>query len=185
MGRIERAEQFSSKDRIATLRTLLCLGGIYLNVSSSALATISPAYPEKKRQERWQSYETQIEEAARYSFLDPNLVKAIIAVESSYRPNARSNKGAEVLMQVMPRTQTDCGIVNSFHTLDHLMGACRCLRKILNQFKGDLPLALAAYNAGTEKVKKYRSIPPFRETQNYVKKVTRLYRTFRTKTPSS
>ena len=118
----------------------------------------------------------QITDAARLASLDPKLVEAIIKIESNFKPNATSKKGAMGLMQVMPTFADECGIHSPYHTVSNLMGACRCLRKLINKYRGNLKLALAAYNAGTGNVKRYGGIPPFPETQNYVKKILGHYR---------
>ena len=117
----------------------------------------------------------EIKIAAGRASLDPKLVQAVIAVESNYAENAVSPKGAEGLMQVMPATGEECGIQGPYHTMNHLMGACECLRKLINRYRGNLKLALAAYNAGTGAVARYNGVPPYRETQDYVKKVLKTY----------
>ena len=117
----------------------------------------------------------KIKDAAFRASLDPRLVEAVVAVESNFTPEATSRKGAMGLMQVMPSTADECGIHDAYHALDNLMGACDCLRKLINRYQGNLKLALAAYNAGPAKVDHYRGIPPFPETQAYVKKVLRIY----------
>lgn len=118
----------------------------------------------------------KIRDAAVRSFLDPKLVEAVIKVESSFNVSARSPKGAMGLMQVMPDTADFCDIQEPFHAVNNLMGACDCLRKLINKYRGNLELALAAYNAGVRNVEKYRGIPPFPETRAYVKKILALYR---------
>ena len=118
---------------------------------------------------------TKIRDAALRSALDPKLVEAVIKVESNFRSDATSPKGAMGLMQVMPHTAERCGIVDPYHPLDNLMGACECLRELINRYRGNLKLALAAYNAGPKNVDRYRGIPPFNETKQYVKKVLTLY----------
>ena len=117
----------------------------------------------------------KIRDAAHRSFLDPKLVEAIITVESNFKATATSKKGAMGLMQVMPRTADICEIHEPYHALNNLMGACECLRKLINRYRGDLRLALAAYNAGTQNVERYRGIPPFPETQKYVARIMKLY----------
>lgn len=112
--------------------------------------------------------------AARWS-LDPKLVAAIIKVESNFKPEAKSPKGAMGLMQVMPKTASQSGIHAPYHPLDNLMGACEYLRLLMNKYKRKLPLVLAAYNAGPGNVDKYKGIPPFRETRHYVKSVLAIY----------
>lgn len=117
----------------------------------------------------------QIKDAARRASLDPRLVEAVVQVESNNDKNATSHKGARGLMQVIQPTADECGISDAYHATNNLMGACECLRKLINNYQGDLTLALAAYNAGPGAVAKYNGIPPYKETQAYVKKILRLY----------
>jgi len=118
----------------------------------------------------------KIQEAALTWGLDPKLVQAIISVESAYTTRAISPKGAMGLMQVMPKTADSVEIHQPMHALSNLMGACQYLRQMLNRFRGNTKLALAAYNAGPHNVIRYKGIPPFPETQKYVKKIMSLYR---------
>ncbi len=103
--------------------------------------------------------------------VDTALVKAVIHAESDYNPNAVSPKGARGLMQLMPRTAQDLKVCNTFDPKDNIRGGVRYLRFLLDTFKGDVSLALAAYNAGLSRVSKYGGIPPFDETRNYIAKV--------------
>ena len=112
--------------------------------------------------------------AKRYS-LDPELIKAIIKVESSYNPNAVSAKGAMGLMQLMPETAKEMKVTAPFKAEENIMGGSRYLRKLLNLFEGDLRLGLAAYNAGPSRVLAKGVIPKIPETRNYVKKVLHEY----------
>ncbi|MEN8232108.1 MAG: lytic transglycosylase domain-containing protein [Thermodesulfobacteriota bacterium] len=112
--------------------------------------------------------------AERYS-LDPELIRAIIKVESSFNPFAVSEKGAMGLMQLMPGTAEEMQVAAPFEARDNIMGGSRYLRKLLNLFEGDLRLGLAAYNAGPNKVLENRRIPKFPETEQYVEKVLREY----------
>ncbi len=106
--------------------------------------------------------------------MDKDLVRAVIKVESNFRPKAVSNAGAQGLMQIMPSTAKELGLDRPFEPEDNLEAGIRYLRILLDYFV-DIPLALAAYNAGPENVKKYGGIPPFTETQNYVQKVLQHY----------
>ncbi len=114
-------------------------------------------------------------EAERYG-LDPKLVRAIIYVESAENPVAVSPKGAQGLMQLMPGTAEEVGVDHPLRPRDNIRGGVGYLAGLVHDFDGQLELALAAYNAGPGAVRKYGGIPPYRETQNYVKKVLDAYR---------
>lgn len=121
------------------------------------------------------SIENHIKE---YSFkyeLDPELIKAVIKVESNYNPRAVSSKGAIGLMQLLPSTAKLMGVNNPYNIKENIYGGCKYLKYLLEEFSGDLKLALAAYNSGKETVLQYKGIPPFKETINYVKKVMNIY----------
>lgn len=120
-------------------------------------------------------YKDLICEAARQFHIDPKLLQALVKVESNFNPKAKSPKGAMGLGQVMPETAERCYVEQPYHALNNLMGASRCLRKLINLHRGDLVLALAAYNAGEAAVRRYRGIPPYKETQEYVQKVLERY----------
>ncbi len=103
--------------------------------------------------------------------VDKSLVKAVIHAESGYNPNAVSSKGAQGLMQLMPGTAHDLKVADSLNPSDNIRGGVRYLRFLLDTFKGNVTLALAAYNAGLTKVAKFGGVPPYDETRNYVSKV--------------
>lgn len=103
--------------------------------------------------------------------VDKSLVKAVIHAESGYDPNAVSSKGASGLMQLMPKTAESLKVSNSFDPKQNIRGGVRYLKFLLDTFKGDVSLALAAYNAGLSRVAQYGGIPPYVETRNYVDKV--------------
>jgi soluble lytic murein transglycosylase-like protein len=118
---------------------------------------------------RWDS---AIEEHAAANRVRPELVHAVIQVESAYNPRARSNKGAMGLMQLMPDTAADLGVVNPYDPEQNIRGGVAYLRQLLDKFGGNEELALAAYNAGPGAVSRYGdNVPPYRETQQYVDKV--------------
>jgi hypothetical protein len=112
--------------------------------------------------------------ASRYQ-VDPDLVHAIIRVESGYDPKAVSNKGAMGLMQLIPATAQRFGVANPFDPKQNLEGGVNYLKHLLDLFGGDLSLSLAAYNAGEHSVQRSGGIPAIRETRNYVRKVTSIY----------
>jgi len=107
--------------------------------------------------------------------LDYNLVKAVIRAESAFDPQAVSPKGAKGLMQLMPGTSRDLGVVDPFDPHQNIDGGTRYLKMLLDRFNNNLILALAAYNAGPESVAKYGGVPPYDETQIYVRRVLEFY----------
>ena len=116
-------------------------------------------------------YDQLISKASEKYNVDAALIKAIIKTESNFNHRAVSPKGARGLMQLMPQTASALSVEDSFHPENNIEGGTRYLRYLLNLFRGNLSLALAAYNAGENAVIKYKQIPPYRETQNYVQRV--------------
>ena len=122
-------------------------------------------------------FDPLIKKAAKKSGLSPELLHAVIQAESSYNPKAKSSAGAMGLMQLMPGTAGRFGVSNAWDPVQNLEGGATYLRLLLDMFNNNLQLALAAYNAGENAVKKYgNKIPPYPETQNYVRKVISYYR---------
>jgi hypothetical protein len=137
----------------------------------------------KRVQERlvqiYRRYRKEIDEAAASTGLPPELIVAVIYHESGGNPRAVSRAGARGLMQLMPRTARGLGVSDPFDPRQNIMGGARYLRIQLDRFGGNLALALAAYNAGPRNVYKYkRDIPPFRETQRYVRAIGALLKMF-------
>jgi soluble lytic murein transglycosylase-like protein len=106
------------------------------------------------------------------SGISPDLIKAVIQVESGFNPAAVSPKGAQGLMQLMPATARELGVLDPFHPEQNIRGGVSYLKQLLGQYSQDMRLALAAYNAGPASVAKYGDVPPYRETQAYVQKIT-------------
>jgi soluble lytic murein transglycosylase-like protein len=116
-----------------------------------------------------------VEQAALRHEVDPNLVRAIIRVESNFNPHAVSRKGAIGLMQLMPHTARSLNVSNPFDPRQNVDAGVRHFKKLLDSYGGNLELSLAAYNAGSSAVQRSGGIPRYAETQNYVKKITELY----------
>jgi Transglycosylase SLT domain len=116
-----------------------------------------------------------IQEVATQHGVAPKLVAAIVAVESQFNPRAVSRRGAEGLMQLMPETAATLEVDDPFDPRDNIDGGVRHLKRLMKRFHNDLPLVLAAYNAGEQAVINHRGIPPYRETRQYVVRVLRRY----------
>jgi len=135
-----------------------------------------PLYENQRRR-----YDKMIEKVAADKGLDPDLLRAVIEVESAYDHKAVSVKGAAGLMQLMPGTAKSLGVKDLFHPGQNMEAGARHLKLLIKRYKGELPLALAAYNAGTEAVDLYQGIPPFPETQKYVPRVLNRMNAFKKK----
>lgn len=125
-----------------------------------------------------------IQTASRYQ-VDPALIKAIIMAESGYNAGAISKKGAKGLMQLMPRTAKALGVEDAFDPEQNITGGVRYFKQLVDQFNGDVTLALAAYNAGSRNVRHYQGIPPFKATRCYIKKVFKYYQVYKERMDSA
>ena len=124
------------------------------------------------------SYTREIRSAASFNALEESLIRAIIHAESAYQADARSPKGAQGLMQLMPDTAAALEVTNPFDPAENIDGGARYLAQLLNEFDGDIDLATAAYNAGPNAVYEHGGIPPYDETREYVRRVKILYRRY-------
>ena len=119
--------------------------------------------------------DSAIEQAAARQNVDPNLVRAVVKVESNFNPNAISRKGAIGLMQLMPSTARQLNVKNPFDPEQNIDAGVRHLKQLLESYGGDIKLTLAAYNAGAGAVARSAGVPRYAETQNYVRRITNLY----------
>jgi len=142
----------------------------------SVLSPSNPAYRKISKQK----FDEMISSTATKYGIDPHLVRAIVKAESDYDEKAVSKKGATGLMQLMPATATRMGVKNINDPEDNVDGGIRYLSKLLKMFDWQVPLAVAAYNAGENAVVKYgNKVPPYNETQTYVKRVLHYYSVYK------
>lgn len=139
----------------------------------------STAYIPSDKDELMELINSAINNASAKYGVDKNLIRAVIKQESSFNPTSISSAGAQGLMQLMPGTATALGVKDPFDIAQNINGGALYLRDQLSNFNGDVSLALAAYNAGPNSVKKYGGVPPYTETQNYVQKVNEYYNQYK------
>ncbi len=132
-----------------------------------------------------ETFSKYINEAAETHGIDPYLIKSVIKAESDFDPQALSSKGAQGLMQLIPSTARMVGCKDPFNPRQNILGGSNYLKMMLKRFDGKVDLALAAYNAGPGNVDKHGGIPPFRETQNYVRKVRHYYKQYASNTATA
>ena len=120
-----------------------------------------------------------IRKAAKRHNVDAALIMAIVYTESRYNPKATSKKGAQGLMQLMPKTAKALGVKNSFNQEQNINGGVKYFKKLVNKTDGNIELALAAYNAGYKNIRRYNGVPPFKATQYFIKKVLKYYQFYK------
>lgn len=141
-------------------------------VNTPVVKTVSQsAAPSASIQKRIESYSDTIQAASQQYGVNPNLIKAVMASESGGKPNAQSSKNAKGLMQLIDSTATDMGVQNVWNPKQNIFGGAKYLKQMLDKFQGDLPRAVASYNAGPAAVEKHGGVPPIKETKDYVSKV--------------
>jgi len=129
--------------------------------------------------DRTNRYDDLITEASKSHGVSFSLLKALIKIESDFNPRAISSAGAIGLMQIMPENIRALNIKDPFDPWENIMGGARYLKQLIRRFDGKLPMALAAYNAGPNTVDRYKRIPPFKETEDFVEKVMKYYSIFK------
>jgi hypothetical protein len=132
----------------------------------------TPASGESKVEPLAVPYSDLIGQIAGKYGLEPQLLAGVMRAESNFNPRAVSAKNAQGLMQLLPSTANHLAVRNTFDPAQNIEAGARYLKQLLDRFGGNIALALAAYNAGPERVKQYNGVPPYRETQNYVKRIT-------------
>lgn len=179
-GKILYVDRFHRVDDLVTLHLT---GGGEVTVPAELVVNVVPneiveTLPEEEAARTLRllpHLATIIEPAAERHAVDPNLVAAVIWAESNGDPNAVSHKGARGLMQLMPATAQELGVVSVLDPEQNVEGGTRYLRSMLDRHGGDVSLALAAYNAGPEAVRRYGGVPPYKETRGYVDRVLEMY----------
>lgn len=141
---------------------------------------VVPFAPQDRDVSRYSRYDEHIRQAATFYQIPEQLVRAVIKVESDYDPRAVSYAGARGLMQLMPETAERLGVKDINDPRENIFGGVRYLRLLANMFNGDLDFTVAAYNAGENAVIQHKGIPPYAQTRDYVVKVTKFYRRYRT-----
>ena len=145
------------------------------------IVEIDTRVPVTKKRKAEDVFTPIILKAANHYEVDPAIIKAIIMAESSYNPKAVSKSGAIGLMQLMPTTARALGVDDIFNPEQNINAGVRYFKRMLKRFDGDTALALAAYNAGSAKVRKYNGIPPYKATKSYIKKVFKYQKIYQAK----
>jgi soluble lytic murein transglycosylase-like protein len=156
----------------------LTMAGGTLEIPAQTLVRIDPedTFPAVKIKLLDIPYAHLVANSARTHGVPPELVASVIAVESNFNPKAVSWKSARGLMQLMPGTAARFGVTDSFDPAQNIDAGTRYLKELLLRFDGDLARVLSAYNAGPDRIRQFGALPPYRETQNYVRRVAEKYR---------
>jgi hypothetical protein len=165
-------------ERVGDMLRLTMVGGT-MEIPAEALLRIDPedTFLPVKVKLLDVPYANFIAESAQLHGVAPELVASVIAVESNFNPNAVSWRSARGLMQLMPQTAARFGVTKVFDPQQNIEAGTKYLKELLLRYSGDLALTLAAYNAGPDRVQQYRSVPPYRETRDYVRRVTEKFHT--------
>ncbi len=146
----------------------------YVDVPTAEIESFEPAPPEPREAvapATTKDLKAIVAAASSQHQIDADFIASVIAAESANNPHAVSRKGAQGLMQLMPGTASKLGVKDSFDPADNVDGGVRYLRELLLLYNGDIPKALAAYNAGPQRVQQYNGVPPYRETHAYVARI--------------
>ena len=174
-------EERARRRALGLVALALTLGAGYVVAQRGAVSAVAVALAENPEVEDTSAQPTvaeimaQIDEVASRHGVPPRLVAAVISVESEFNPRAVSRRGAQGLMQLMPATAATLDVQDTFDTRENIDGGVRHLRVLMDRYHNDLPLVLAAYNAGDRAVIAYRGVPPYRETRQYVIRVLRRF----------
>ncbi len=147
----------------------------YTNIKNDSRYRLYLKSPEERAAEYIDKYGSIIDQASSTFDVESSLIKAVIKAESGFNHKAVSHKGAQGLMQLMPSTADLMRVNDPFDPTDNIFGGTRYLRKLLDRFGSNMELAVAAYNAGPEAVENHKGIPPYKETQTFVRRVIRYY----------
>ena len=149
----------------------------FSNIKSDARFRVFMRTPNynKPAKQYIRDYDSAITKASKQFRVESSLIKAVIRAESDFDHTAVSHKGAQGLMQLMPDTASEMEVGDPFNPEENILGGTRYLSLMLERFRNNLKMALAAYNAGPERVEEYRGIPPYPETQNFVERVLKYY----------
>ena len=180
---LEAVSEFRLKEPLDKGNESLVTEVPVLPLVTPSIPSIKPAIEVEKISKHKKAenrYQMLILKAAYQYNVEPEIIKAIIMAESGFNPKAVSKVGAMGLMQLMPRTARSLGVEDSFKPAHNIDAGVRYFKLMLDQFDGEVKLALAAYNAGSSNVRKYGGIPPFKATKFYINKVLQYYEIYRT-----